>query len=103
MEIDTHLLTNESENKQAEQKQTDRIREHVDSCQMGVGQRGWVKKVKELRSTTWLLQNSHVDVKDSLGNIVNNILIFILPDLCKIYRDDYLVSYVMYNHWGVQT
>lgn len=33
-----------------------------------------MKKVKELRkSTTWLLQNSHKDVKDSIGNIVNNI------------------------------
>ena len=28
------------------------------------------EKVKGLRSTTWLLQNSHVDVKYSIGNIV---------------------------------
>ena len=26
------------------------------------------KKVKELRSTNWQLQNSHVDMKYSLGN-----------------------------------
>ena len=36
---------------------------------------GWVTKVKGLRSTSLLLQNSHGDVKYSIGNIVNNILI----------------------------
>ena len=40
---------------QAEQKQTYRYREYFDSCQMGVGLRGWVKKVKRLRSTNWAL------------------------------------------------
>ena len=29
-----------------------------------------MKKVKGLRSTSWLLQNSHGDVEDSIGNIV---------------------------------
>ena len=46
-----------------------------DGCQMGGWLEGWVKKVKELRSTNWLLQNSHGDVKYSLANIVNNIVI----------------------------
>ena len=36
--------------------------------------RGWVKKVEELRSTNWWLQNSHGDVKYSIGDIVDNIL-----------------------------
>ena len=36
---------------------------------------GWVKKVKGFRSTNWYLQNSHGDVKYSLGNMVNNIVI----------------------------
>ena len=35
----------------------------------------WVKKVKGLRSTNWWLQNSHEDIKCSIGNIVNNIVI----------------------------
>ena len=39
----------------------------------GLGER--VKKVKELRSTNWQLQNSHRDVKYSIGNMVNNIVI----------------------------
>ena len=34
----------------------------------GVGE--LAKKVKELRSTNWLFQNSHEDVKYSIGNIV---------------------------------
>ena len=42
---------------------------------MGGWLEGWVKKVKELRSTNWLLQNSHGDVKYSIGNIVNTIQI----------------------------
>ena len=32
-------------------------------------------KVKELRTTNWLLQNTHGDVKNSIGNIVNNTVI----------------------------
>ena len=39
----------------------------------GLGER--VKKVNELRSTNWQLQNSHRDVKYSTGNMVNNIVI----------------------------
>ena len=42
---------------------------------MREGLGAWVKKVKGFRSTDWLLQNSHRDVKYSTGNIVNNILI----------------------------
>ena len=41
---------------------------------MGGGLGGWVKKVEELRSTNWWLQNSHGDVKYSIGDIVDNIL-----------------------------
>ena len=33
------------------------------------------KKVRGLRSTNWQLQNSHGDVKYSIGNIVNSIVI----------------------------
>ena len=35
----------------------------------------WVKKLKGLRSIHWQLQNSHGDVKYSIGNIGNNIAI----------------------------
>ena len=34
-----------------------------------------MKKVKGLRSTNWLLQNSQGDVKYSIGNIVTNVVI----------------------------
>ena len=56
-------------------RKTHRYREKTDACQKGKGLGGWVKKVKELRSTNWQLQNSHGDIKDSIGDIVNNILI----------------------------
>ena len=36
---------------------------------------GWLKKVKGLGSTHWQIQNSHGDVKYSIGKIVNNIVI----------------------------
>ena len=41
----------------------------------GRGLGGWVKNVKGLRSTNWQSQNSHGDVKYSLGKRVNNIVI----------------------------
>ena len=63
------------ESKQTKQKQTHRYRKHFDGFQMGGALRGWMKKVKVLRSTNWLLQNNHGDVKYSIGNIVNIILI----------------------------
>lgn len=36
-----------------------------------------MKKVKGLNSTNWKLQNSHGDIKHSLGNTVNNTVITI--------------------------
>ena len=42
---------------------------------MGAGFRGWVKKVKGIRSTNWQLQNSPGDVKGSIGTADHNILI----------------------------
>ena len=54
---------------------------------MGLG--GWVKKVKELRSTDWWLQNSHGDVKYSIGNIVNSTVI-----------TTYGASWVLEKSWG---
>lgn len=44
-------------------KKTHRCREQVGDYQMGGGLGGWVKKVKELRSTNFQLKNSHRDVK----------------------------------------
>ena len=39
--------------------------------------------IKGLRSTNWWLQNSHGDVKYSIGNIVDNNLITMYgPDWC---------------------
>ena len=45
MTINTYLPTIESKNKPAEQKQTNRYKEHFDSCQVGGRLRVWVKKV----------------------------------------------------------
>ena len=39
------------------------------------GWRGWMEKVKGLRSTNWQLQNRHRDTKRSIGNRVNNTVI----------------------------
>ena len=55
------------------EKQTHRYREQTAGCQIGLGH--WVKKRKRLGSTNWSLQNGHEDVKHSIGNIVNNIII----------------------------
>ena len=54
-----------------------------------------MEKVKGLRNTNWQLQNSHEDVKYSIGNIVNNVVITMygarweleIPGgaLCKVY------------------
>ena len=59
-------------NKKAEQKQTHRYREHFDGCQRGGGLEGWMQKVKGLKCTNGWLPNSHKDVKDSIGNPVND-------------------------------
>ena len=62
-------------NQQTKQKQTHRYREKTDGCQMEGGLGNWVKNVKGLRSTNWLLQNNHRDVRYSIGNVVNNTVI----------------------------
>ena len=77
MAINTYLsIESKKENKQTSKTETDyRYRDHFDGCQMGRKLGGWLKRVKGMGSTNWLLQNSHGDVKYSIGNIVNNILI----------------------------
>ena len=66
MVINTQLQTIESkiQNKEAEQKQNHRFREHIDGCQMRRGQGD------EQKSTNWQLQNNHGDVKDCIEIIV---------------------------------
>ena len=44
-------------------------------CQRGGELGDWIRKVKGLRSINRFLQNSHGDVKYSIGNIVNSIVI----------------------------
>ena len=62
-----------------------------------VGERG-----EGLESTDWLLQNSHGDGEESIGNIVNNIPITTSGvRWYKIYQDDHLVSYITSNHWDI--
>ena len=51
-----------------------------------------MEKVKGLRSTNWLLQNSHGDVKHSVENIVNNIIITRYGFRC--------VQGMLQNRWG---
>lgn len=48
--------------------------EHFDSCQMAKAW-GMMKEMKGLKTTNWQLQNSPGDVKDSIGNIVSNIVV----------------------------
>ena len=57
---------------------------------MGEGLGGWVKKLKELRSTNCLLRNNHWEVKYSIGNVVNNSLITMYGVSCvKDDQDDH--------------
>lgn len=42
---------------------------------MGGELKGWVKKVKGFVSTNWPSENSHGDVRYSIGNIVNNMAV----------------------------
>ena len=51
-----------------EQRQNHGYREHFDGWQMGRGCGGIGEEVSGLRSTNRYLQNSHGDVKDSIGN-----------------------------------
>ena len=68
-------MESKKQNKQVEQKQAHRYKEHFDVCQMKRRLEGWVKRAKGLRSTNWYSQNSHGDVKYSTRNIGNNIVI----------------------------
>ena len=57
--------------------------------------KGWVKKVKRLRSTNWQLQNSRGDVKCSMENTVNDTVINMygarwVPEL----SGDHLIFYI---------
>ena len=58
------------------------------------------EKVKLLRSTNCLSQNSYKDVKYSTRNIVNNIPIT-TSDVYAIYQYNHLVSYIMPDHWSI--
>ena len=68
----TSLRCESKERNKQELKQTRRHRERIGGCQRGLG--GWVKGVKELRSTNWHTKWSW-GCKKSTGNIVNNIAI----------------------------
>ena len=73
MYIYVSMIESKKQNEQAKQKHNHRHREHFDGGQIRRWLGGWAKKVKGLRSTNSLLQNSHEDVKYSIGNLVNNI------------------------------
>ena len=54
-----------------------------------------MKKGKGLRSTNWQLQNSHGDIKYSLGNIVNTIVMTIHGIRCiQDLLGGHLVRYI---------
>ena len=61
--------------KQEEQRQNHGQAEHFDGCQMGVGYGRMGEEVRGLRSTNRQSQNSHGDVKYSIGNGVAKELI----------------------------
>ena len=69
MVINTYLLTIESR-KLRKQIQNDGYRECSEGCLMGEGCGGMRKEVRGLRSMNRQLQNSHGDVKYSIGNRV---------------------------------
>ena len=73
MAINTHLTTIESKKKPQKNRNRLIVAENILMVAKWEALREWLKKVKGLRSTNWLLQNSHGIVKSSIGNIVNNI------------------------------
>ena len=94
--IDSKKIINEEEHKDSQ------IQRPFNGCQRGGALGRWVKKLKVLRSTNWLLQNSHGGVKYSIGNTVNNYLITMHGVRWVLDSwDDRLVSYVISNHWSV--
>ena len=59
-----------------------------------VARGGGVKKVKRLRSTNWWLQNSCGDIRYSIENIINGIVILCMrPDGDCRYQEDHFVKY----------
>ena len=54
--------------KQEEQRQNHVFGERFDGCQMGRRYGGMGEEVRRLRSTNMQLQNSHMNVKYSVGN-----------------------------------
>ena len=56
-----------------------------------------MKKLKRSSSTDWKLQNSHGDVKYSIGNIVNNIVITTYGAKCilEISRGHFVKSMIV--------
>ena len=67
-------MESDEQNKQINWKRTDRYREQTDNCQRIGKMRGWMKDVKELRSTGWYLQNGQRAEDYNIGNRVNNII-----------------------------
>ena len=53
--------------------------------------------MKGLRSTDWQLQNSHGDVNYSVGNIVSNTVITMVPIGYWKYQGDTLIVYHCLN------
>ena len=77
MALNTYLTTIKSK-KQNKQENRNRFTDTENILTVARWERGvgdWVETGKGLRSTNWLLQSSHGDVKYSIGNIINNILV----------------------------
>ena len=68
MQIYQKLYLKNKLSKQEEQRQNHGYREHFDGCQLGGESEGMDEEMRGLRSTNRQLQNSHGDVKYSIGN-----------------------------------
>ena len=78
--------------KKMKQKQTHRYREQTDSWSFGV----WIEKVKRLRNTDWQLQNSHGDIKYSIGNIAKDVVITKYGTSWYLkYQQEHFVKYML--------
>ena len=80
-------------NEQVEQKDAQIQRTFFD-CQMRGRLGEQLKKVKELRSTHQQLQKIHGDVKYSMGNIVNSIIITKYGATWK-YQEQHFVKHMI--------
>ena len=71
-------------NEQTQQKQTDRYREQTDGCQRGKAVGGLGEKGEDIKKYRLVVIKQSWEVKNSIGNTVNNIVITMYGPRCVL-------------------